>query len=958
VQSTGLIATRTGTERRPRQRGACHSRASRWRTSSRDTGYVRRPAVVPPEFRDGAKSLSAERVIFGSIIGMVRLRSVSAFPRFSCVLVVLTLMFFPGCGGNSGGGGGGGGQPPATPSGLTATAGNQQVALTWNAVTTASSYHVKRATTSGGPYSAISSPSTTSYTDTSLTNGTAYYYVVSAVNANGESGNSGEKSATPAIPVTGAQVTIDVLANRHTISPFVYGGAFPESTSAISDSGTTVVRWGGNAASTYNWQLHTYNADNDYFFEDFNFFGLGNGNNGTGTDADSAQFITDVKGVHSNPLMTMVMLPWVAKEAENGSNAHWSFSVTKYGAQCGVDQFNPDAGNGLKPDCATHLTAEPNDAYYPLLDSHSNTCTGGNCVYRSDWAAATASAFGSGTCAIPYSAINSCHFYDMDNEIDIWGGTHFDIHPSQSGYGELRDTYVTEAAALKGWDQEAVRLGPVSCCWYFYWNLNSSNDNKTSHAGIDFLPWWLNEVAWSDAVSGSRTLDMFDIHAYPDADTTGLTQSQLQALAAKIYRDWWDPTFNSAAQYIVNGGFSIEPVDGTPFRIPRMRALVNQIYPGTPLAITEWSAAFAGATSAQREADFSTALGDADAYGILGRERVSLSTRWTAPASANPNYQALKLYTNYDGAHHGFAPISVSDTNTGNPNLFSSYAAIDSTGTTMTVIIINKDPQTAAQVSFNFSSNGFTPSSVTSYTLASTAPNTITVSSASSWSSPVTVAPYTATLLVITGTTATNPSSEWDLNPDTIMVPAGGTVTLNPSITSGTANVTLANAVFDAYEGATPCTGTINIPIGAITATSNGTITVNAGGTPGFCHFTVTGTDSAGVMQSQGGWIVVGNPAATFTKTGDNQLGSPGGQITLGVTLSPGSSGGTNSGASIYFTTDAGSLSAPIVVTDQSGSGIATVTLTLPSSAGVVHVTAEGPYGLGHPVATFTETVQ
>lgn len=111
-----------------------------------------------------------------------------------------------------------------------------------------------------------------------------------------------------------------MLANRHTISPFVYGGAFPESTSAISDRGTTVVRWGGNAASTSNWQLHTYNADNDDYFEGFNFFWMGNGNNGTGTDADSARFISDVKSVHRNPLMTMVMLPWVAKEAGNGSN--------------------------------------------------------------------------------------------------------------------------------------------------------------------------------------------------------------------------------------------------------------------------------------------------------------------------------------------------------------------------------------------------------------------------------------------------------------------------------------------------------------------------------------------------------------------------------------------------------------------------------------------------------------
>jgi hypothetical protein len=451
---------------------------------------------------------------------MARRRSVPAVPSFLCIsIVLLILVVLPSCGGSSGGGGGGGGNPPSTPSGLTAAPGNQQVSLAWIASSGATSYIVKRATSSGGAFSNIASPGTTSYTDTSVTNGTTYYYVVSAVNANGESGNSGQASATPAVPVTGAQVTIDVLANRHVISPFVYGGAFPGSTSAITDSGTTVVRWGGNATSTYNWQLHTYNADSDYYFEDFNFSGIGSGN-----DASSTQFITDVKAAGSNPLMTMVMLPWVAREAEDGANGHWSFSVAKYGAQCGVDPYNSDAGNGLR--CTnnppTRLTANANDAYYPLLDDHSQSCSAGaNCQYRSDWAAALASAFGSGTCAIPYSTITSCHLYDMDNEIDIWGGTHFDIHPSDSGYEELRDTYLAEATALKGWDPDAVRLGPVSCCWYFYWRLNSPTDNHTTHAGIDFLPWWLNEIAWADAVSGSRSLDIFDIHAYPDGTRLG-----------------------------------------------------------------------------------------------------------------------------------------------------------------------------------------------------------------------------------------------------------------------------------------------------------------------------------------------------------------------------------------------------------------------------------------------------
>src|SRR6266700_3497948 len=97
---------------------------------------------------------------------------------------------------------------PAAPTNLTATAGNAQVALSWSASSGATSYNVKRSTTSGGPYTTISSPTTTSYTDTGLTNGTTYYYVVSAVNTAGESANSSQVSATPqAIPVAPTNVT-------------------------------------------------------------------------------------------------------------------------------------------------------------------------------------------------------------------------------------------------------------------------------------------------------------------------------------------------------------------------------------------------------------------------------------------------------------------------------------------------------------------------------------------------------------------------------------------------------------------------------------------------------------------------------------------------------------------------------------------------------------------------------
>jgi fibronectin type 3 domain-containing protein len=94
--------------------------------------------------------------------------------------------------------GGGGGTPPPAPAGLTASPGNAQVTLNWGASTGATSYNVKRSTTSGGPYTTIATGVTaTSFTNTGLTNGTTYHFVVSAVNSFGESGNSNQASATP-----------------------------------------------------------------------------------------------------------------------------------------------------------------------------------------------------------------------------------------------------------------------------------------------------------------------------------------------------------------------------------------------------------------------------------------------------------------------------------------------------------------------------------------------------------------------------------------------------------------------------------------------------------------------------------------------------------------------------------------------------------------------------------------
>ena len=97
-----------------------------------------------------------------------------------------------------------GSAPPSAPTNLSATAGNAQVALSWNASSGATSYNMKRSTTSGGPYTfnTIANQTTTNYTDTNVVNGTIYYYVVSPVNTNGEGANSSQVSARPVSQVS------------------------------------------------------------------------------------------------------------------------------------------------------------------------------------------------------------------------------------------------------------------------------------------------------------------------------------------------------------------------------------------------------------------------------------------------------------------------------------------------------------------------------------------------------------------------------------------------------------------------------------------------------------------------------------------------------------------------------------------------------------------------------------
>jgi hypothetical protein len=116
--------------------------------------------------------------------------------------------------------------PNLPPGGLAATAGDGKVALQWNAFPGATSYKVKRASASGGPYVSVGTVTRTSFTDSKVANGTTYYYVVSMTSGGAESSDSAPVSAVPFVNVV-------TLAHRYSFN---------------ETSGTTVADSVGGAA--------------------------------------------------------------------------------------------------------------------------------------------------------------------------------------------------------------------------------------------------------------------------------------------------------------------------------------------------------------------------------------------------------------------------------------------------------------------------------------------------------------------------------------------------------------------------------------------------------------------------------------------------------------------------------------------------------------------------------------
>ncbi len=437
----------------------------------------------------------------------------------------------------------------------------------------------------------------------------------------------------PAPDPSGPVLRVDAGADRHPISRHAYGMNYADEPIA-SLMRIPLNRRGGNSTTRYNWRNATRNAAADWFFENLPEDATDPTTLPDGSATDL--FVDANRRTRTDSLLTIPLIGWTPKARERTCG----FSVTKYGPQQSTDPFAPDCGNGIRPDGSPVTGNDPRDTSIAI-----------DPTFVGDWVRHLVGRYG------PASS-GGVLFYNFDNEPDIWNGTHRDVHPQPTTAQEIIDATIAYGAALKAADPSAKTVGPA------YWGW----ENFTAMAAE-----YLDKLNAYEKQTGVRVLDYLDVHCYPGASGVAFSavgDDRQEALRLRSTRMLWDTTY-------VEEGWE----NRVKAILPTMRALVDQHYPGTKLACTEYNW---GAPD-----NIDGALAQAEVLGIFGRDGMELASIWGTVDAQNTLGFAFRMYRNYNGNGAGFGDTSVRATS-GDPSKLSVFAAARQSDGALTVMVINK----------------------------------------------------------------------------------------------------------------------------------------------------------------------------------------------------------------------------------------------------------------------------
>ena len=449
-------------------------------------------------------------------------------------------------------------------------------------------------------------------------------------------------------------ITVDARVNKKTISPYIYGKneSFDKPDAFYKDAGLRFARMNaGNNATKYNWR-RKISSHPDWY------------NNVYANDWDATS-----KKIETNQPDMQVMWAFqlIGKAASNKDNNFndWSFNNSQWWDGVGQNLAGGGSPNLANPkgkalvegDPTKYLMNWPADSTVEILNH---------------W-------FGSNGIGLNK---NQFLYWNMDNEPDIWNGTHDDVMPTQISASEFMDRFIAVAKKARALFPGIKICGPVTTSewqWYKWGNEGLTIGGKY----YCWLEYFIKRLADEQKASGIRLLDVVDLHNYPYAPSDND--------ALQLHRMYYDKNYiypGANGVKTINGGWDESQTKEYIFqRINDWLAIYFGENHGITLGISEWG------PSTNNPNVCSVVYGSA--LGTFANNGVELFSPWNWETGM---WETLHLYSRYAKNY------SVSSTSS-LENTVSAYTTVNESADSMTVIIVNRDQSTPHNVTINL--NGF-----------------------------------------------------------------------------------------------------------------------------------------------------------------------------------------------------------------------------------------------------------
>jgi hypothetical protein len=436
-------------------------------------------------------------------------------------------------------------------------------------------------------------------------------------------------------------ITVNATYGKRAISPYIYGrnNTFDKPASFYKDVGLRFARMnGGNNATKYNWRKKITSHPDWY-------------NNVYQCDWDK----TSQQVASDHPDMQVMwafqLLGRVASSTNYNFN-DWEFNQSKWWdgagqnlAGGGVPNTNNPSGKALTAgDINLYTQAWPIDSSVAILDH---------------W-------FGPG--GLGFNK-NQFLYWSMDNEPDIWDGTHDDV--MSSGLlpaSEFMDRFIELAKKARSKFPEIKICGPVTTSeWQWYkWGKESIAVDGQYYCWLEYF---IKRCADEEKTSGVRVLDVVDIHNYPYFSSN---ESALQ-----LHRMYYDET------YEYPGANAVKTIEGTwdttqtkEFIFKRINGWLDKHFGeghGITCGLSEWS-------PGPSESNLASVI-YASHLGLFADNGVEFFSPWTWFTGM---WETLHLFSRYGKAYRISSASSLENT-------VSAYTSVNKAVDSMTIIIVNRD---------------------------------------------------------------------------------------------------------------------------------------------------------------------------------------------------------------------------------------------------------------------------